>query len=171
MYYYRYIHDTFVKTFQKPGDSMTACSFSWLQLMSFSAKVIALRKARGLTQQGLADLTGIHIQQIKRYEAGTSEPSAEALRKIATSLHVTTDSLLFEDGERGPDDDLRLQFEAVSAMPDEEKELAKSMLEAIILKNRVAGAVRQLSTTPVAKAVPAKKPAATKRHSRTAAHR
>lgn len=150
---------------------MTACSFSWLQLMSFSAKVIALRKARGLTQQGLADLTGIHIQQIKRYEAGTSEPSAEALRKIATSLHVTTDSLLFEDGERGPDDDLRLQFEAVSAMPDEEKELAKSMLEAIILKNRVAGAVRQLSTTPVAKAVPAKKPAATKRHSRTAAHR
>lgn len=171
MYYYRYMYDTFVKPFQKPGDSMTACSFSWLQLMSFSAKVIALRKARGLTQQGLADLTGIHIQQIKRYEAGTSEPSAEALRKIATSLHVTTDSLLFEDGERGPDDDLRLQFEAVSAMPDEEKELAKSMLAAIILKNQVAGAVRQLSTMPATKAVPAKKPAASKRRPRTGAQR
>jgi transcriptional regulator with XRE-family HTH domain len=139
--------------------------------MSFSAKVIALRKAHGLTQQGLADLTGIHIQQIKRYEAGTSEPSAEALRKIATSLHVTTDSLLFEDGERGPDDDLRLQFEAVAAMPDEEKELAKSMLEAIILKNRVAGAVRQLSSTPATKAAKEKKPAATKRQTTTAAHR
>lgn len=149
---------------------MTATSFSWLQLMSFSAKVIALRKARGLTQQGLADLTGIHIQQIKRYEAGTSEPSAEALRKIATSLHVTTDSLLFEDGQRGPDDELRLQFEAVSAMPEEEKELAKSMLEAIILKNRVAGAVRQLSTTPTAKAAKEKKSASAKR-AHAGAHR
>lgn len=138
--------------------------------MSFSAKVIALRKAHGLTQQGLADLTGIHIQQIKRYEAGTSEPSAEALRKIATSLHVTTDSLLFEDGERGPNDELRLQFEAVAAMPDEEKELAKSMLEAIILKNRVAGAVRQLSTTPTAKTVKEKRPAGAKR-AHAGAHR
>ncbi len=170
MYYYGYLCDTFVKTFQKSGDSMSAHSFSWLQLMSFSAKVIALRKARSLTQQGLADLTDIHIQQIKRYEAGTSEPSAEALRKIATSLHVTTDSLLFEDGERGPDDELRLQFEAVSAMPEEEKELAKSMLEAIILKNRVAGAVRQLSTTPAMKAAKDKKPISTRRH-HAAAHR
>jgi transcriptional regulator with XRE-family HTH domain len=171
MYYYGYMCDTFVKTFQKPGDSMTANSFSWLQLMSFSAKVIALRKARGLTQQGLADLTDIHIQQIKRYEAGTSEPSAEALRKIATSLHVTTDSLLFEDGERGPNDELRLQFEAVAAMPDEEKELAKSMLEAIILKNQVAGAVRQLSSTPATKAAAKGKKPASKRLAHAGAHR
>ena len=121
----------------------------------------------GLTQQGLADLTDIHIQQIKRYEAGTSEPSAEALRKIATSLHVTTDSLLFEDGVRGPDDELRLQFEAVSAMPAEEKHLAKSMLAAIILQNQVAGAVRQLPNTPAAKE---KKPASAKRQP-AAAHR
>ena len=149
---------------------MSAHSFSWLQQMSFSAKVIALRRARGLTQQALADLTAIHIQQIKRYEAGTSEPSAEALRKIATSLHVTTDSLLFEDGERGPDDELRLQFEAVSAMPAEDKELAKSMLEAIILKHQVAGAVRQLSAPPAAKVAKQKKPAGTKRATH-AAHR
>lgn len=132
MYYYGYMSDTFVKTFQKPGDSMIANSFSWLQLMSFSAKVIALRKARGLTQQGLADLTGIHIQQIKRYEAGTSEPSAEALRKIATSLHVTTDSLLFEDGERGPDDGLRLQFEAVSKLDEKEREAVETMIAGVL---------------------------------------
>ena len=49
------------------------------------------------------------------------------------------------------------RFEAVSAMPDEEKGLAKSMLEAIILKNQVAGAVRQLSSAP-AKAAKGKKP-------------
>lgn len=132
MYYYGYMYDTSVKTFQKPGDSMIANSFSWLELMSFSAKVIALRKARGLTQQGLADLTDIHIQQIKRYEAGTSEPSAEALRKIATSLHVTTDSLLFEDGERGPDDGLRLQFEAVSKLDEKEREAVETMIAGVL---------------------------------------
>ena len=27
--------------------------------------------------------TGIHVQQIKRYEANTSQPSADALKKIA----------------------------------------------------------------------------------------
>lgn len=111
---------------------MTANSFSWLQLMSFSAKVIALRKARGLTQQGLADLTGIHIQQVKRYEAGTSEPSAEALRKIATSLHVTTDSLLFEDGERGPDERLKLQFEAVSKLDERERDAVETVIASVL---------------------------------------
>jgi transcriptional regulator with XRE-family HTH domain len=100
--------------------------------MSFSAKVIALRKERGLTQQGLADLTGIHIQQIKRYEAGTSEPSAEALRKLATSLHVTTDSLLFEDGERGPDDRLKLQFEAVSHLDEKEREAVETVIASVL---------------------------------------
>ncbi|WP_395303122.1 helix-turn-helix domain-containing protein [Pectobacterium zantedeschiae] len=48
--------------------------------MSFSQRVIELRKKRGLTQQGLSDATGIHVQQIKRYEAGSSQPTAEALR-------------------------------------------------------------------------------------------
>lgn len=36
-------------------------------------------------------------------------------------------------------------------MSAEEKALAKSMLDAIILKNQVAGAVRQLTPTPEAK--------------------
>lgn len=132
MYYYGIYNDTLVKTFQKHGDTMTANSFSWLQLMSFSAKVIALRKERGLTQQGLADLTGIHIQQIKRYEAGSSEPSAEALRKIATSLHVTTDSLLFEDGERDPDDRLKLQFEALSHLDEKEREAVETVIASVL---------------------------------------
>lgn len=132
MYYYGICYDTHVKTFQKPGDTMNANSFTWLQLMSFSAKVIALRKERGLTQQGLADLTGIHIQQIKRYEAGTSEPSAEALRKIATSLHVTTDSLLFEDGERGPDERMKLQFEALSHLDAKEREAVETVIASVL---------------------------------------
>jgi transcriptional regulator with XRE-family HTH domain len=103
--------------------------------MSFALRLIALRRERGLTQQGFADATGIHVQQIKRYEADTSQPSAEALKKIAKAFGVTTDWLLFEDAERGPDEDLRLQFEAMSQLTPEEKEVARAVLEGLLLKH------------------------------------
>ena len=107
----------------------------FLQHMSFSERLIVLRRERGLTQQGFSDATAIHVQQIKRYEAGTSQPSAEALKKIAKCFGVTTDWLLFEDAERGPDDDLRLQFEAMGQLSPDEKEVARAVLEGLLLKH------------------------------------
>ena len=98
-------------------------------------RIIALRRERGMTQQGFADATGIHAQQIKRYEANTSQPSAEALKKIATCFGVTTDWLLFEDAERGPSEDLRLQFEAMNQLSTEEKAVAREVLEGLLLKH------------------------------------
>lgn len=103
-------------------------------LMSFSARLISLRKDRGLTQQGLADAIGIHIQQVKRYEAGSSEPSAEALRKIGRTFAISTDWLLFEQGERAPSDDLALQFEAVSQLSDHERAIVKEVIDSLIFK-------------------------------------
>jgi transcriptional regulator with XRE-family HTH domain len=105
-----------------------------LATMSLSARLIALRKDRGLTQQGLADATGIHVQQIKRYEAGSSEPSAEALRKIARTFAISTDWLLFEEGERAPSDDLALQFEAVQQLTDDERAVIREVVESLIIK-------------------------------------
>lgn len=118
----------------------------WLITMSFSARVIAMRKQRALTQQGLADASGIHVQQIKRYEAGNAQPTAEALKKLALALHVTSDFLLFEEGERGPSDDLALQFEAVSHMPDEEKRIIKALLDGMIIKYQTKQMMGNLSS-------------------------
>ena len=56
----------------------------------------------------------INQAQIHRYEKGAAEPSMSALKRLALALGVTTDELVFEDDERGPDDELRLQFEAIS---------------------------------------------------------
>ncbi|WP_415378145.1 MULTISPECIES: helix-turn-helix domain-containing protein [Enterobacterales] len=117
----------------------------WLITMSFSLRVTELRKKRGLTQQGLSDATGIHVQQIKRYEAGSSQPTAEALKKLAVVLHVTSDFLLFEPGEREPEDDLKLRFEAVAAMPFEEQEVAKAVLDAIIVKSQVSQTMARMT--------------------------
>lgn len=106
-----------------------------LRLMDFPQRLAALRKAKSLTQQELADEIGIHLSQLKRYEGGSSQPTLDVLRKLAVALTVSADVLLFDKDERGPDDDLRLQFEALQQFTPEEKQAAKMILEALILKH------------------------------------
>jgi len=101
----------------------------------FNNRLAAFRKERGLTQQALAGRVECHVQQLKRYEAGSSQPTLDVIRKLATALSVTSDQLLFGKDERGPDDDLRLQFEAVSRFDEEEKRVVRSLLEGMILKH------------------------------------
>lgn len=103
--------------------------------MSFPKRLVALRKAKGYTQALLAEASGIHLQQIKRYELGHAQPSVDALIRLAKTLLVATDTLLFEEEERGPGDDLRLQFEAIARMSPEERKIIKALLEGMILKH------------------------------------
>ena len=102
--------------------------------MSLPARLVALRKARGLSQQAMAELLGIHANSLKKYETDHRQPSLDVLRKIAKALNVSTDFLLFEEHERGPQDDLAMQFEAVSQLPPEEQSVVKEVLESLIIK-------------------------------------
>ena len=103
--------------------------------MGFGETLGKLRKAKSLTQQALAERVGVHTIQIHRYESGTSQPTLVVIKNIALSLGVTTDELIFEKNERGPDEELRLQFEAISQFPPEEKATVKEVLEGLILKH------------------------------------
>lgn len=103
--------------------------------MDFAQRLVELRKERGLTQQALADDVGIHVSQIRRYESGGSQPTLDALRNLAVSLSVSTDALVFDEGERGPSDDLRLQFEAASKLDDESKAVVKALIEGVLLRH------------------------------------
>jgi transcriptional regulator with XRE-family HTH domain len=100
----------------------------------FRTRVVQLRKAQNLTQQALADAVGVHVNQIRRYESGETQPSLDALIGLAQALHVTLDDLVFDKNERGPSEDLALQFEAVSRMPDEERRIVKALLDGMIVK-------------------------------------
>ena len=113
--------------------------------MNFPKRLLATRKAQGFTQQSLADAVGMHVNQIKKYEAGSAQPTLSALIKLAQTLHVSIDALVFEEGERGPDEDLRLQFEAISRMPLEEKRIIKALLDGMILKHQTKLMVSNLS--------------------------
>lgn len=103
-------------------------------IMTIPGKLAQIRKEKGLSQQALADAIGLHVNQIKRYESGSSQPSLETLKKISKALRVSIDSLVFDDSEIGPDDALRLQFEAVSRMPKAEQDIILELLEGMIIK-------------------------------------
>jgi len=104
--------------------------------MPFPERITALRKARGLTQQALGELAGVHTIQIHRYEAGTSQPSLEAIKRLAVALRVATDDLLFDEAERSPSDELRLQFEAIGQFDADETKIVKALLDSLILKHQ-----------------------------------
>lgn len=101
-----------------------------LLTMDFAHRLAAARKQAGLTQQALAETIGIHVTQVRRYEAGTSQPTLDALKRIAVALHVSIDALVFAEDERGPDDELRLAFEATNDLDAEERAMIKNLIEA-----------------------------------------
>ncbi len=120
---------------------MTHLHSDMLLAMDFPERLSTLRKQRQLTQQALADLVGVHISQIRRYEGGESQPTLEVIRKLAVALSVSADVLVFDKDERGPEDEFRMRFEALGQFTEDEKKVAKEILDSLILKhtaNRLA---------------------------------
>ncbi len=103
--------------------------------MAFSKRLVTARKARGLTQEGLANLVGLTKLQIHRYERGTSQPTMDALKKLAQALSLSIDELVFETGERKPDEELLLLFEGVARLDPDEKRLIKELIEGVMIKH------------------------------------
>ncbi len=111
------------------------CFILWSLPMDFPARLIQLRHEKALTQQALADAVGIHVNQIRRYEAGQAQPNLEALIKLAKVLHVSLDSLVFGEHARQPDEEFRLRFEALKDFTPAEKNVAGELLDSLILKH------------------------------------
>lgn len=63
-------------------------------MVDFGTKLRQLRKERNLTQKQLAALIGVKNSVISFYEVGDRFPSPEVIRKLAITLHVSTDYLL-----------------------------------------------------------------------------
>ncbi|WP_328995302.1 helix-turn-helix transcriptional regulator [Kribbella sp. NBC_01245] len=97
---------------------------------NFAPRLVAARKPQSLTQQQLSDRSGAHGTQIRRYEAGTSQPTLDVLRSLALALNVSADSLLFDADEHGPTNPtLRLNLEAVDQFTPEEQEHVAAFIE------------------------------------------
>lgn len=107
--------------------------------MECPERLTALRKERAMTQQALADQVGVHALKFRRYEGSTSKPTLDVIKRLTRALRVNADALDFDAAERGQGVELKFRFEAQARMPNKEKEAIRTMLEAMIVKNRVAG--------------------------------
>ena len=63
---------------------------------SFGKKLQQIRKSKGLTQEKLAELAGVHEKHISKLEIGYYKPSFDTLDKILKVLEVTPEELGLE---------------------------------------------------------------------------
>jgi transcriptional regulator with XRE-family HTH domain len=63
-------------------------------MKSFGRRLQELRTARSLTQKELAELLGVGVMLVSRYERGLTVPSASTIIEMTRVLHVTADELL-----------------------------------------------------------------------------
>lgn len=63
-------------------------------MVEFGTRLRHLRKEKNLTQKQLASLIGVQHTVISFYELGDRIPSPQIIKKLAATLHVSSDYLL-----------------------------------------------------------------------------
>jgi transcriptional regulator with XRE-family HTH domain len=67
-------------------------------LKAFGSKLRELRNAAGLSQQGLANISGIEVSQVGRIERGETNYSFSTMQVLAVSLNVPLSQILISIG-------------------------------------------------------------------------
>jgi transcriptional regulator with XRE-family HTH domain len=82
-------------------------------------RIRELRKAKGLTQEQLAELVGVEPRHISRVEGGYSSPSIERLARIAEILEVPIKELFDYMHLNDSEDRLKDIEDAIGGMSEE----------------------------------------------------
>ena len=102
--------------------------------MTLGDKIKIVRQQKKMSQNELAELSGVMQKNISRYEQDTSVPSATALKKIADALGVTADYLLGENEEEVliQDKELLQKFKIIQSMNGDTKTVVTTFLDLVI---------------------------------------
>jgi len=90
--------------------------------MSFSNRLISIRKERKVSQSDLAIGAGVHANLIGRYERGEAVPSIEVAAKIAEALKVSLDYLALGKSDVNVDQSLLDKLLTIQQLPEEDRE-------------------------------------------------
>ena len=112
--------------------------FNYLD-MDFKDRLKQARTNKGLSQSKLADIVGVHVTNISRYERGENKPTSSVLSKLAEGLGVSADFLMSgstDDVANASISDRELleQFKKIEQLPNSKKALVKEFLDAFIIK-------------------------------------
>lgn len=96
----------------------------------FGRHLRSLRRARGLTQDQLAERSGLSADTIRRLEHGSFSPTLDTLRKLCIGLDLLL-STLFESFELGVRDEHRELLDLIARRSPREIGLASRLLRAL----------------------------------------
>lgn len=97
----------------------------------FGKHVRSLRRARGMTQEVLAQRSGLSADTIRRIEHGAFSASIETLRKLCRGLEIAQ-STIFEGFELGRSNPRRELFDLIASRSDEEIALVTRVVRALV---------------------------------------
>ena len=97
---------------------------------TFGRHIKSLRKVRGMTQEGLAECSGLSADTIRRLEHGAFSPSLETLQKLCTGFELAL-STLFEAAELGARNERQELRDLLITRTPRELELGARVLRAL----------------------------------------
>jgi transcriptional regulator with XRE-family HTH domain len=108
-------------------------------MTSFGDNLKKIRAAKNISQGELAELIGMHSTHISRYERDLTQPTLEVIKKIADSLNVSADYLIYGTQEEQAENKIKdavllTMFTRVQTLDKSDITCIKSMLSAYILK-------------------------------------
>jgi len=109
----------------------------------FGQRIKELRSARKFSQESFAQQIGVHVTHLSRYEREKSVPSLEVAEKIANTLDISLDELVYgEQNEKARlhlvDNELLSLFNKTQQLPDDQKKTVMDLLSAFLLKANLA---------------------------------
>jgi len=112
------------------------------QNMTVGDRIKELRLLNKMTQSELAERVGLTYVQIGRYEKQKSNPSADVLQRLAEALNTSADFLMNGDSQdivagKITDRELVSLFQAVEQLNNDDQQMIKTFLDAIITKRKV----------------------------------
>lgn len=111
---------------------------------SFGTQLAATRKARGLSQQQLAESLGISVDMLTYYERRAKNPSADIVGRAAGLLGVTSDDLIGSGSKArkksGPPSQIEQRLTAVRQLPREKQKVVLQLLDSFLQSHGKAAA-------------------------------
>ncbi len=100
--------------------------------MTISERIRLTRQQKDMSQKALAQVAGVNLKSLSRYELGTSIPPADVIKKLADALKVSTDTLLSDEKINIQDKELLRKFEIIQDMKGETKKTVLNLIDLAI---------------------------------------
>ena len=115
--------------------------------MTYSEKIVKLRKANGYSQETFAKAVGVSRQAVYKWESGISYPEAEKLIEIKKLLGIKIDDLLDDSYEVVVE---KKPVEKKKAAPEKTEEQADTVAEETAAPVETEAEVKEETQVPAA---------------------